>query len=174
MAISPKNKSASQGLYGHLAVLKLLQIAGYDATLGGAAKRVLMIIAGYSDKDGVCWPSILTISKRLQLSRAAVHKQIKVLEEHGYITVSRRFDPNTKAKRSSLIQLNLKLAQENYLDPHVFCQDHVTLVVTYLATLLGYIGMEPNEDTEYVTSLSSKKKKEEKEQIENKTKKTQQ
>lgn len=107
--------------YGLLSALKLLQISAYDDRLGHAARRVLTLISGHSDKHGACFPSLTQIAKRLRYSRAAIRNQVRNLEKYGYIKSTSRSCPETGATRSNLYQLNLALAREHEDDTHVFC-----------------------------------------------------
>jgi biotin operon repressor len=65
-----------------------------DRRLGNAAFRVLGALASYSDRDGWCWPSHNTIARRLDITRQAVAKQIKVLADLGYIEIESHLREN--------------------------------------------------------------------------------
>lgn len=131
-------------IYGHLAVLKLGQILGFDCTVNDAAKRVFLMIAGYSGTDGTAFPSINRISKEICMSRTAVTKQVSILEKHGYLTRETRFHP-TGGRTSNIIAFNIDMARKFHDTPTIFCKAHVTAVVTCIATLLHYGGLEPVE-----------------------------
>lgn len=124
--------ATNKEIYGHLANLKLLQIAGYDFTLGHAARRILMILTGYANQDGACFPSVSQIAKKCGLSRTAVHNQIKNLVRHEYITKKNQFHPSG-GKAANLYQLNLQIVEQYSKDPEIFCKSNVTSVVTYYA-----------------------------------------
>ena len=129
----------STKIYGHLAVLKLLQIIAYDSTLSPTAKRICMILAGYADnKDYSCFPSASRIGKTLGVSRQAVTKQIDILEKHGYIKKEPRFDKINKARKSNILIFNISIALDYHTQPDIFCKKNIALLVTYLATTLGY------------------------------------
>lgn len=99
--------TSNKAPYGYLAVLKLMQRAGYDPALRPAARRILMILAGYSDTDGGCWPSMAQIAKQLGVSRAAIIQQVKALEARNYLRKTSRFDPETGRQKSNLYVLNI-------------------------------------------------------------------
>ena len=150
--------TARQPIYGHLAVLKLLQILAYDDTINNAAKRVFGLLSGHANKDGTCFPSIKKMAQSLCFSRTAISKQIKILEEHGYLKREERFDAN-RSRRPNIIVFNIDMANEYHETPDIFCRANVTLVVTYLATLLHYSAMQPFPDTWNGTSESCTKRK---------------
>jgi hypothetical protein len=53
-----------------------------------------MGIAFYVDKNRVSWPGKKAIAKIARISERKVQECIKSLEEHGYLSVERRKDPN--------------------------------------------------------------------------------
>ena len=145
MLFETKKPIKSETIYGHLAALKLIQIAGYDAYLGDAARRVLNIISGYVGTDEMCWPSITQIAKRNGVTRAAIQNQVKILEEQGYLTRKPRYCERTGARKSSIIVINGELARQYATCPEIFCKANVTIVMTYLVTLLHYRGRYPQK-----------------------------
>ena len=134
----------AKAISGPLAALKLQQIAAYDDDLNLAALRILVIISGYVGSENAAWPSVAKIARRLQLSRAAVTRQITILVEKGYLKKAARYDPDTKARRSNVYEINMELANIYKSQPEIFCKEHVTLIVTSLVTLLRYGVLEPN------------------------------
>ncbi len=139
---------------GPLAALKLAQIVAYDASLNDAAKRVFSILAGYADAEGCCYPSITKIAACLGLSRQAIINQINILIQHGYVSRYSRYLPETGRRTSNLYQLNFELANMHQKTPEVFCRRNVTLVVTYIVTLLRYGGMSSQEVADHVSQWS--------------------
>lgn len=59
-------------------------------TGSAAAKSVLLILANRADHKGVCWPGIDGIARQTELSRRTVIRQIKNLEDGGFISVIHR------------------------------------------------------------------------------------
>jgi biotin operon repressor len=53
-------------------------------------KFVLVVLANYANKNGVCWPSQETIGQKTGLSRASVQRSIRSLKERGLIQVEAR------------------------------------------------------------------------------------
>ncbi|MGT2429590.1 helix-turn-helix domain-containing protein [Cupriavidus basilensis] len=54
-----------------------------------AQKAVLICLADYADPEGLCWPSIPTIAKRVCASERAVQNAIKWLEAAKVVTANR-------------------------------------------------------------------------------------
>jgi hypothetical protein len=65
-----------------------------DNRINSRAIVVLGIIGCYSDRDGWCFPSQVTLAKRLGVSRQAVIKQVNILVECGYIEKRQRTRDN--------------------------------------------------------------------------------
>jgi predicted transcriptional regulator len=149
-------------IYGHTAILKLVQIAAYDDGLGDSAKRVLSILAGYANcKDYTAFPSVSRIAKALGLTRAAVTKQIAILERYGYLIRK----PNYKSsggRTTNIIKFNMEIVTLYGTEPDIFCKRNVTLIVMYLATVSSYGGIELEGVTGSVNSKSCIKKPTEK------------
>ena len=55
--------------------------------LNATARAVACALATYMDRDGVCWPSVETISRLLRLSRRTVQRAIRTLEAQGFLRV---------------------------------------------------------------------------------------
>lgn len=145
-------------IYSHLAVLKLGQILAYDDTVNNAAKRVFSLLAGYAGTDGTCFPSVKKMAQSLCFSRTAISKQIKNLEDHGYLKREQRFD-DSRSRKPNVIIFNIDLAREYHKTPDVFSKGNVTLMVTCLATLMHYSAMQPFSDPWQGTSESCTKRK---------------
>jgi DNA-binding MarR family transcriptional regulator len=119
-------------IYGWVAVQKLIQIAGFDERLGGASRRILMIIAGYSDQRGFCFPSITMIARNLGMSRQAVTKQINNLVRYGYLVREANYTTNGR-RVSNIYYLNLDMAIEYREKPTVFSKGNGTSKVPFLS-----------------------------------------
>jgi biotin operon repressor len=84
-----QTKDADQeprGAYGYVLVLRALASAAI--TIGDqspAALRVLCVLAEYVNQDGICSVSQDTIAARLNISRQAVNRQIKWLDDAGIL-----------------------------------------------------------------------------------------
>jgi DNA-binding MarR family transcriptional regulator len=61
-----------------------------DARLQAAAFKVLCALSTYSDRDGRCWPSMGAVARRLGVTRQAVNRQVHVLVETGYLSITPR------------------------------------------------------------------------------------
>jgi hypothetical protein len=144
----------SKKIYGHLATSKLNQIAGYDCTLNPAARRVLTVLTGYANQEGHCWPSVVTISKCLGVSRAAVSKQIDALIERGYLSKKARYHKGG-GKKSNVYLLNYDLANQYYKEPDIFSEPNILKMLAIFAATASCIGMEVDEVTYHVTQLGN-------------------
>jgi len=68
-----------------------------DADISPRAKNLYCILWTYADrKDGSCYPSVTTLSKRVGVSRANTHKLINELLDTGAITKQNRVKDNVK------------------------------------------------------------------------------
>ncbi len=106
-------------VYGHLATMKLLQIAGYDSSLNHAARRVLCILAGYAGKDGYCFPSYGTMADGMGVTRQAVIRQIGMLKKAKYISVEPQWNVRG-GRKSNLYRLNYSLAEKYRKEPWLY------------------------------------------------------
>ncbi len=79
-----------EGPYGYVLVLRVLATGACCLARYPAALRVLCIIAEYSDKDGKCHVGLDTIGARLEISRQAVAKHVKVLAANELLTFKAR------------------------------------------------------------------------------------
>lgn len=138
---------------GPLAALKLGQIISYDCTLGNAAKKIYMALSGHVDGDGECFPSVTKIAEKLSVSRQAVIKQIKILEEHNYIEKTARFSLNSGGRLTNLYKINQELANVFLNELDIFSKKNVSALLRYLVMHLTY-SPQLMEVTGDVTSVS--------------------
>jgi len=75
--------------------------AALDKDLADAPFRTLGALCAYVNKEGLCFPSQTTIADDLGISRKAVSKSIKKLEESGYILRQKRSRKNGSQTSSS-------------------------------------------------------------------------
>lgn len=120
-----RRDSKSQPIYGFVAVMKLVQIAGFDDRLHGASRRILMILAGYCGQDGMCFPSMSNIAKHLCVSRQAVIQQVNKLIALGYV-VRRANYSDAGGRVNNSYFLNIELAIEYSQAPQVFSRSNDT------------------------------------------------
>jgi hypothetical protein len=69
--------------------IKQLNAAWQTQTETHTQKLVLLALADNANDHGHCWPSVLTIAAKCQLTKQAVLKQIKGLERAGLLQTSR-------------------------------------------------------------------------------------
>lgn len=74
--------------------------------IGMTNKFVLLALADYADKDGICFPSQATLGDKVALSERTVRASLSELEEAGFITRTNR--SSTAGRRSDWIQLELE------------------------------------------------------------------
>ena len=66
----------------------------YASDLPHRARAVYMYLKDRTNKDGTCWPSILTIARALKLSRATVCRALDDLCRAGLLEKSKRWREN--------------------------------------------------------------------------------
>ena len=49
------------------------------------AKLVLIVLARFANKDGICWPSVATIAGRARIDATTVRRQYPALEREGWL-----------------------------------------------------------------------------------------
>lgn len=62
----------------------------YAALIGVYGLAVYNALAYYANRDGECFPAVLTIAKHLNCSDRMVQKTLHLLREHGLITIEDR------------------------------------------------------------------------------------
>ncbi len=55
-------------------------------------KWLLVLLASYADESGECWPSQKTLANQAGMTRQSVNKNLKILQEKGYIYSQQRID----------------------------------------------------------------------------------
>ncbi len=75
---------------------------------------VYRYLADRANKDGICWPSIPTISKDLKLSESTIHRALNDLRQTGLVRTEQRYRENggNSSLRYSLDVLNAKLTRK--------------------------------------------------------------
>lgn len=77
-----------------------------DRRLPDRAVRVLGGYAVFADRSGHCYPAVSTVANMVGCSRKTVQRCLRVLEEHGYISILHRKRANG-GHDSSIYQLHL-------------------------------------------------------------------
>lgn len=93
-----------------------LMIKAFKLKLGSPVKKLVLVkLADNASDNGECWPSYQHIADQCELSRSAVRKHIKELEQLGYLKIINRKTPNKeKQNTSNLYILTLSgVPQEN-------------------------------------------------------------
>lgn len=102
--VSPKRSKKSakigSGAFGRLR--RILATA-----LPPAQKWTLFALALRADRQGDCWPTVKTIANDASLSESTVNRALKHLRGTEYLTVTPRYDPETKERISSRYHLSV-------------------------------------------------------------------
>lgn len=77
---------------GHFS--RLPAAAVVDRRVSNAELRILALIGTYADRYGQCWPAMGTMARRLGVSRQALLRPIRKLQEVGYLRVTRHYHRN--------------------------------------------------------------------------------
>lgn len=66
----------------------------YQMDLPHRAISVYIYLADRANKDGICWPSIPTISKDLKLSESTTRRALSDLRKAGLVRTEQRYREN--------------------------------------------------------------------------------
>ena len=68
-----------------------------DERLSTLEKAVYTALCTFASVEGrTCWPSTSAIAKRASCSDRSVNRALDILEEHGYLKITRRFKDNAR------------------------------------------------------------------------------
>lgn len=91
--------------------------AAADKRLHEGTLRVLMMLCSYTNRAGITWVGQAKIGERLGITKQAVNKQMKLLQELGYIeVVSKGF----RAERANTTRV--------IFDPNITAEDAIAIV----------------------------------------------
>lgn len=76
-----------------------------DNELPDSVFRTLAVIGIYGDKNGWCWPSQSTLAELRNVSRKTINVHIKHLTSMGYLNIAPRYDEETGAQKSNMMQI---------------------------------------------------------------------
>ncbi len=79
--------------------------AATDNELTDSEHRTLSVIGIYGDKNGWCWPSQSTLAEQRSVSRKTINVHIKRLIDLGYLNIQPRYDNETGAQKSNMMQI---------------------------------------------------------------------
>ncbi|MCP5016943.1 MAG: helix-turn-helix domain-containing protein [Ketobacter sp.] len=80
-------------------------VAAKDMKLSDSVHRTLSVIGIHGDENGWCWPSQSTLAKMRGVSRKTINVHIKALIGYGYLNIAPRYDDETGAQRSNMMQI---------------------------------------------------------------------
>ena len=75
-----------------------------ERNTSGSKRLVLLALADNANDEWVCWPSLATIARKANISRAYTKQLVHELETDGYIKIKRRPQPNDRNK-SNMYQI---------------------------------------------------------------------
>ncbi len=64
-----------------------------SAEARGAALLILLALADYANENGICWPSVETLSHKARVSERHAHRILTQLERGGVIRIGVREGP---------------------------------------------------------------------------------
>ncbi|HHS3623490.1 TPA: helix-turn-helix domain-containing protein, partial [Proteus mirabilis] len=67
---------------------------------------IMARLADFSNDEGICWPSVVTIARQIGAGESTVRTAIKQLEKEGWLTSEKRRKGNRNA--SNIYQLNVE------------------------------------------------------------------
>ena len=106
----------------------ILPIDFFNRGLSCNAIVVYGALAYFSDKDGQCFPSRMTIGKRCGMSRPVVDKALKELEDKLMIDIERRYKDNKQITNLyTLYDLTDKKEAMKHLVKYAFTPDGTPL-----------------------------------------------
>ena len=84
-----------------------------DESLTDSIYRTLAAIGLYGDKNGWCWPRQTTLAKIRGVSRKTINIHIKELTGLGYLNIQPRYDEETGAQKSNMMQVKFDNNYQN-------------------------------------------------------------
>ena len=82
--------------------------AVYETIVGSATQKLILLkLADNANDDGIAWPGMDYLSKHCELSKSAILRNLKALEEKGFIRVKRRKSQDGKTNLSNVYQLTI-------------------------------------------------------------------
>lgn len=88
-------------------------LAAKDKDLPDSVFRTLAVIGIYGDQQGWCWPRQSVIANLRGVSRKTVNQHIKILVDMGYLNVRPRYDEETGAQKSNMMQVKFDYGYQN-------------------------------------------------------------
>ena len=88
-------------------------IDDYASLIGIYALGVYNVLSRFSDQEGVCFPSLNTIAKKLGISKPSVIKALEALEAYGLLAKEHRY--NEKGDHISNLYILLEVKKEPVL-----------------------------------------------------------
>ena len=91
--------------------------AAADKDLQDTVYRTLAVIGMYGDRNGWCWPSQQTIADIRGVTRKTINLHIKELTERGYLNIAPRYDEETGAQKSNMMQVKFDYEPQDVTPP---------------------------------------------------------
>jgi len=87
----------------------LQAVAVKDKRISDSQFRTLAALGMYTDEEGWCYPSLVTLGKDLSKSKQSVGRDTIALKKLGYLEVKSRYDNKSGARHSNLYRLRFDL-----------------------------------------------------------------
>ena len=79
--------------------------AATDNSLTDSVHRTLTVIGIFGNREGWCWPGQGTLAEMRGVSRQTISTHIKALTDLGYLNIYPRYDEETGAQKSNMMQI---------------------------------------------------------------------
>ena len=86
--------------------------AAVDLELSDSVHRTLAVIGVFGDRNGWCWPSQGTLADLRGVSRKTINLHVKELIDRGYLNIQPRYDQETGAQKSNMMQIKFDFAPD--------------------------------------------------------------
>lgn len=98
--------------------VKIMSDVFENSKTEGNARLVLLCLADCANDEGVCWPSIKTLSRKANISEETTRKFLHVFEKIGLVETEERFNPLGR-RTSNTYKINLEKIGDDKLTKDV-------------------------------------------------------
>jgi hypothetical protein len=98
--------------------VKIMSDVFENSKTEGNARLVLLCLADCANDEGVCWPSIKTLSRKANISEETTRKFLHVFEKIGLVESEERFNPLGR-RTSNTYKINLEKIGDDKLTKDV-------------------------------------------------------
>jgi DNA-binding transcriptional MocR family regulator len=133
--------------------IETMSLVWKHAKVEGSELLALLALADHANDEGYCWPSLGTIAQKVRISRSQITRVLKSLEEKGYISRQRRYNPDNGAYASTMYKVNIETLLHPRNNP--CCMDATTLVAPTQQPLL-----HPRDTNHHINHNNNHKERE--------------